>query len=83
LALIDRYMGRIASLEKTRAELIAATRDTGNDPNDAARRILDAVAAMNAVEFGEYWDAPNDEARAEAIEAAAAAARERKAQEAG
>lgn len=61
-------IGRIAQLEKTRAELIAASRVVDDDPDAHARRIIEAVAAMNEVEFGEYWDdGPDEERQARAI----------------
>jgi hypothetical protein len=63
-------LGRIAQLEKTRSELIAASR-ADDDPNATARRIMDAVAAMTAVEFDQVWDNPNDpEVQAKAVAAA-------------
>ena len=49
-ALIDRFMGRIANLEKTRAELIAAQGQRSDDPADTARQIRDALEAMINVE---------------------------------
>ena len=49
-ALIDRFMGRIANLEKTRAELIAAQGERGEDAMDTARKVQDALKAMIAVE---------------------------------
>jgi hypothetical protein len=61
-------LGRIAQLEKTRAELIAARRENDDDPDSHARRIIDAIAAMNEVEFGEYFDdAENDEERTKVL----------------
>lgn len=50
VALIDRFMGRIANLEKTRAELIAAQGERGEDAMDTARKVQDALKAMIAVE---------------------------------
>jgi hypothetical protein len=65
---VNWILGRLAQLEKTRAELIAAACTSDDDPDAHARRILDAVAAMNEVEFGEYWDeAPDPERQARAI----------------
>ena len=43
-----------------------------DDPQDVARRLMDTVAAMTAVEFEEYWDSePDDEvAKAKALASA-------------
>ncbi|KJB90024.1 hypothetical protein N826_07635 [Skermanella aerolata KACC 11604] len=53
--------GRIALLERTRADLIASTKDTGADPYDQARRIREALHAMEAVEHDGQCDAEGDE----------------------
>ena len=50
LAMIDRYMGRIASLEKTRAELLTAAAVTGDNPMDAAQQLTAALKAMVELE---------------------------------
>jgi hypothetical protein len=49
---VNWILGRLAQLEKTRAELIAAARTSDDDPDAHARRIIEAVAAMNATEPG-------------------------------
>lgn len=49
-SIIITLMGRIASLEKTRAELIASAADKGNDPMNAAETLRSALQAMIAVE---------------------------------
>jgi hypothetical protein len=64
-------LGRVAQLEKTRSELIAAARTSDGDPNDATRKIIEAVGAMTAVEFEQVWDNPGDEeGQARAVAAA-------------
>jgi hypothetical protein len=50
VAMLDRIAGRIASLEKTRMELIAAAAGKGNDPTDSAEALRAALKAMIAVE---------------------------------
>lgn len=50
VAMLDRIAGRIASLEKTRMELMAAAAGKGNDPMDAAETLRSALQAMIAVE---------------------------------
>lgn len=49
-AIIDRYLGRIGSLERTRAELLATT-DIDN-PDEVARSIQDTVLAMHSLTVG-------------------------------
>lgn len=49
-AQIDRFAGRIAMLEKTRAELIAAAAVSGGEPVDAAQKLTAALKAMVEVE---------------------------------
>ena len=46
VAMIDRFAGRIASLEKTRAELLAAAAGQGDDPNSKATEVVDVLRAM-------------------------------------
>ena len=43
---IDRITGRIAQLEKTRAELIAAAQANSENPGDRARIVVDAMKAI-------------------------------------
>jgi len=50
-AIIDRLSGRLASLEKTRAELMAAARDTGDDTSDRAQDLVGTLKAMLRTEF--------------------------------
>lgn len=47
---MNMLVGRIALLERTRAEMIAAGKAAGEDPNDKARQIRDALRAMIEVE---------------------------------
>lgn len=47
----DRLLGRIGQLTKLRAELIASKQ--GDNPTDTARRIADALQAMEVVDHGE------------------------------
>ena len=49
-AIIDRLSGRLANLEKTRAELLAAEREAGADPADKAREVAEALKAMRTLE---------------------------------
>jgi hypothetical protein len=49
-AVIDRLMGRIGMLEKTRAELIAAAQAAGEGVDDVAQRVSFALKAMVEVE---------------------------------
>jgi hypothetical protein len=44
--IIITLMGRIAGLEKTRAELIAAAAGQGDDPNAKATEVVDVLRAM-------------------------------------
>ena len=46
-----------------------------DDPQDVARRLMDTVAAMTAVEFEEYWDSEPDDEAAKAKALASAVAR--------
>lgn len=46
VAIIDRFAGRIAMLEKTRAELLAAAAGQGDDPNSKATEVVDVLRAM-------------------------------------
>jgi hypothetical protein len=50
VAMLDRIAGRIASLEKTRMELIAAAASNGTEPVDTAETLRAALKAMIAVE---------------------------------
>ncbi|MGF7213025.1 hypothetical protein GGE65_007661 [Skermanella aerolata] len=50
---LNWLFGRIALLERTRADLIVSTKDSGEDATDKARQIRDALRAMIAVENGE------------------------------
>jgi len=50
-AIIDRLSGRLASLEKTRAELLVAARDTGEDNTDRAQDLVGTLKAMLRTEF--------------------------------
>lgn len=45
-AIIITLMGRIAGLEKTRAELISAAAGQGDDPNSKATEVVDVLRAM-------------------------------------
>jgi hypothetical protein len=67
LMLIDRYMGRIASLEKTRAELLAVERGGDDSIMDKARQVRDALRAMMEVENDQEW--PGSPAEQEAAQA--------------
>jgi hypothetical protein len=49
-AIIDRLSGRLANLERTRAELMAAARDTGENNSDRARDFTETLRAMRDVE---------------------------------
>ena len=49
-AIIDRYLGRIGSLERTRAELLT-TMELDN-PDEVAQHIQDTVLAMHAATIG-------------------------------
>ena len=57
-AVIDRLSGRLANLEKTRAELMAAARDSGEDVADKARDLTEALKAMRETE--RRTDGPDD-----------------------
>lgn len=46
VGMIDRFAGRIAMLEKTRAELIAAAATNADDPNAKASDVVTAIRAM-------------------------------------
>jgi hypothetical protein len=47
---LNWLFGRLALLERTRADLIASAKSAGEDPHDQARRIREALRAMEAVE---------------------------------
>jgi hypothetical protein len=49
-AIIDRLSGRLANLERTRAELLAAARDTGENTTDKARDFTETLKAMRDTE---------------------------------
>ena len=49
-------VGRIALLEKTRAELVAAAKESGDGIDDVARDLVNTMRAMRRTEFG-----PTDE----------------------
>lgn len=61
VAMIDRFAGRIASLEKTRAELRAAQSDSASDPMNVAGRLRDAIKAMVDIEMTPPPPDPSDE----------------------
>ena len=48
---VNWLLGRIAQLEKTRAELIAAAQAAGEGAGDVARDLVDTLRAMRRTEF--------------------------------
>lgn len=60
IAIIDRFMGRIASLEKTRAELVASATQNVDNPAEKAIEIAEALRAMIRTEADIDPDAMQD-----------------------
>jgi hypothetical protein len=60
LAIIDRYMGRIGHLEKVRAELLAAAKESGDGVNDMARDLIETMRAMAQTEFEQPEQTPDE-----------------------
>jgi hypothetical protein len=51
IARINMLLGRIAQLEKTRSELLAAARESGEGVDDKARNLVETLQAMKETEL--------------------------------
>jgi hypothetical protein len=60
IARINMLLGRIAQLEKTRSELLAAARESGEGIDDKARDLVETLRAMKGTEL-EQPDRDSDE----------------------
>jgi hypothetical protein len=57
---INVLLGRIAQLEKTRSELLAAARESGEGIDDKARDLVETMKAMQQTEFEQPEQTPDE-----------------------